>query len=68
MADETLQHRMPPWLPDQGDYPIIGERRLTAAQIDTIQRWVKGAKSKATPPTSRRRPCFQGAGSSARPT
>lgn len=44
MADETLQHRMPPWLPDQGDYPIIGERRLTAAQIDTIQRWVKGGK------------------------
>jgi Flp pilus assembly protein TadD len=44
MADETLQHRMPPWLPDPGDYPIVGERRLTASQIDTIQRWVKGGK------------------------
>ena len=44
MADETLQHRMPPWLPDPGDYPIVGERRLTANQIDTIQRWVKGGK------------------------
>jgi tetratricopeptide (TPR) repeat protein len=44
MADETLQHRMPPWLPDRGDYPILGQRRLTASQIDTIQRWVKGGK------------------------
>jgi Flp pilus assembly protein TadD len=44
MADETLQHRMPPWLPDPGDHPIVGERRLTANQIDTIQRWVKGGK------------------------
>jgi Flp pilus assembly protein TadD len=42
MADETLQRRMPPWLPDPGDYPILGERRLTADQIATIQRWVKG--------------------------
>ena len=44
MADETLHERMPPWLPDRGDYPIFGERRLSAEQIDTIQRWVKGGK------------------------
>jgi tetratricopeptide (TPR) repeat protein len=44
MADETLHQRMPPWLPDRGDYPIVGERRLTTDQIDTIQRWVKGGK------------------------
>jgi len=60
MADETLQHRMPPWLPDQGDYPIIGERRLTAAQIDTIQRWVKGGKVEGNPADLPPAPVFPG--------
>ncbi|HEY6358901.1 MAG TPA: hypothetical protein VIX35_11685, partial [Vicinamibacterales bacterium] len=60
MADETLQHRMPPWLPDQGDYPIIGERRLTAAQIDTIQRWVKGGKVEGNPADLPAAPVFPG--------
>lgn len=32
---------MPPWLPEPGDVPIVGVRRLTDLQIDTLQRWVK---------------------------
>jgi tetratricopeptide (TPR) repeat protein/mono/diheme cytochrome c family protein len=60
MADETLQHRMPPWLPDRGDYPIVGERRLTAAQIDTIQRWVKSGKPEGNPADLPAVPVFPG--------
>ena len=60
MADETLQHRMPPWLPDPGDYPIIGERRLTADQIGTIQRWVKGGKIEGNPSDLPPAPVFPG--------
>jgi tetratricopeptide (TPR) repeat protein len=41
IADETRERHMPPWLPERGEFPILGERRLTDAQIDTIQRWVK---------------------------
>ena len=35
---------MPPWLPERGEFPILGERRLRDDQIDAIQRWVKGGK------------------------
>ena len=31
---------MPPWLPEPGEIPLAGERRLTATQIETIRRWV----------------------------
>jgi tetratricopeptide (TPR) repeat protein/mono/diheme cytochrome c family protein len=41
MARQTRERHMPPWLPERGEYPILGERRLTDAQVDTIQRWVK---------------------------
>jgi Flp pilus assembly protein TadD len=41
VSEQTLKRHMPPWLPDTGDFPIVGERRLTDAQIDTIQRWFK---------------------------
>jgi tetratricopeptide (TPR) repeat protein len=44
MAEETRKHHMPPWLPDRGEFPILGERRLTADQIATIQRWVDAGK------------------------
>ena len=41
IAKQTRERHMPPWLPERGEYPILGERRLTGAQVDTIQRWVK---------------------------
>jgi Tfp pilus assembly protein PilF len=37
---ETSKRHMPPWLPDHGEFPILGERRLRADQIDTIRQWV----------------------------
>src|SRR5437764_14255483 len=39
MASETRKHHMPPWLPEHGEFPILGERRLSGEQIATIQRW-----------------------------
>jgi Flp pilus assembly protein TadD len=41
IADETHSRHMPPWLPEPGDVPIAGVRRLTDSQIETIQRWVR---------------------------
>jgi tetratricopeptide (TPR) repeat protein len=42
MAAETRKRHMPPWLPARGEFPILGERRLTDDQIAVIQRWVDG--------------------------
>ncbi len=36
----TKARRMPPWLPEAGFGEFEGERRLTDAQISTIERWV----------------------------
>jgi tetratricopeptide (TPR) repeat protein/mono/diheme cytochrome c family protein len=49
IAKETRQRHMPPWLPERGEFPILGERRLTDAQIDAIQRWVKGGTIEGNP-------------------
>src|SRR5881392_1754457 len=32
MAAETRKRHMPPWLPERGGFPIVGERRLTDDQ------------------------------------
>src|SRR5579859_7059774 len=39
---QTSKRHMPPWLPDRGDFPIVGERRLRQDQIDVIRRWAEG--------------------------
>lgn len=41
IAEQTLARHMPPWLPEPGDVPIAGARRLSQIQIDTIQRWLR---------------------------
>ena len=41
ISEVTRERYMPPWLPERGDVPIAGERRLTDSQIDTIVRWVE---------------------------
>jgi len=41
IADVTRSHVMPPWLPERGDFKFADERRLTAEEIETIQKWVK---------------------------
>ena len=42
IADVTLNRYMPRWLAEDGEFPILDERRLSEDQIDTIQRWVNG--------------------------
>jgi tetratricopeptide (TPR) repeat protein/mono/diheme cytochrome c family protein len=44
IADETRERRMPPWLPERGEFPIFGDRRLRDDQVDIIQRWVASGK------------------------
>jgi tetratricopeptide (TPR) repeat protein len=39
IADAVAARRMPPWLPAPGALKLVGERRLTDAQIAILQRW-----------------------------
>src|SRR5262245_22957391 len=41
VASVTQSRQMPPWKADKGDYAFKGERHLSEAQIDVLQRWVK---------------------------
>ncbi len=41
IAEQTRSRHMPPWLPEPGDVPIAGVRRLSSEQIETIQEWVR---------------------------
>src|SRR6266403_1680422 len=53
IADVTKRRYMPPWLPEPGHGDFVEERRLTDAQIQLIQDWVKQgapAGSAAPPP------------------
>lgn len=42
IGEETHARHMPPWMPEGGEFPIEGDRRLRQEQIDLIQRWVRG--------------------------
>jgi len=39
VVEVTQKGYMPPWLPESGYGDFLDERRLTAGQIETIQRW-----------------------------
>ena len=39
IADATQRRLMPPWMPDPSCNSFIGERPLTTAQIQLLQRW-----------------------------
>ena len=41
IGEQTLARHMPPWLPEPGDVPLVGVRRLTQGQVETIQRWLR---------------------------
>lgn len=42
IAHVTRSRYMPRWLAEPGEFPILGQRRLSQEQIDTIERWVSG--------------------------
>ena len=41
-VDLVARRRMPPWPPDDGCGPFVGERRLSDEQIDLLRRWALG--------------------------
>lgn len=45
IVEVTQKHYMPPWLPEPGYGEFVGERRLAAAQIETLQRWLTDGAS-----------------------
>jgi tetratricopeptide (TPR) repeat protein len=41
IADVTRRGYMPPWKPSPESGPFVGENRLTAREIDVLQRWAE---------------------------
>jgi Flp pilus assembly protein TadD/mono/diheme cytochrome c family protein len=58
VAHQTQARHMPPWLPERGEFPIVGERRLRPEQIDAIQRWVKEGRAEGAPADLPKAPVF----------
>lgn len=58
IADVTKRRYMPPWLPQPGHGEFTEERRLTDAQIDLIQQWVKDGAAAGTPTRASAPPKF----------
>lgn len=40
IAYVTRKRIMPPWLPAPGDYPMLGDDRLSDAEVTLFERWV----------------------------
>ncbi len=49
IAAVTKSRYMPPWLPEHGYGQFAGERRLTDAQLHTIQQWVADGMLEGSP-------------------
>jgi len=49
IAASTRARQMPPWKADTGDFAFQGDRRLSDAQIDVIERWVNGGMLQGDP-------------------
>jgi len=49
IRDVTADRYMPPWHPDPEGLPLKDERRLTAREIDLIDRWVEQGMSEGDP-------------------
>ncbi len=58
IASVTRQRYMPPWLPEAGYGEFTEERRLTSAQIDRIEQWVKEGSPPGTPTRASSPPKF----------
>jgi Flp pilus assembly protein TadD len=56
VLDAVGRRVMPPWLPDDTDFPFLNARRLPPAEIERIERWAasgfeEGASAAAHAPT-----------------
>ena len=60
ILEATEERVMPPWKPEPGYGEFLDERRLTRAQIATIQRWVAGGLAEGDPALLPRPPTWNG--------
>jgi Flp pilus assembly protein TadD/mono/diheme cytochrome c family protein len=58
IAEVTRKRYMPPWLPAPGIGNFAEERRLTEAQIATIEQWVRAGAPEGSPADSPPLPIF----------
>ena len=49
IAAMTAARTMPPWLPERGPEPFVGERRLPDEAIATLRRWADGGAPEGDP-------------------
>ena len=51
IKEEVLLRNMPPWYAEEGQHKLIGEHRLSAAEVDIIVEWASGGapEGKRTP-------------------
>src|SRR3954469_22615376 len=49
IAAVTHTRVMPPWKPEPDGHPLLNERRLTDAQIHTLERWVRDGTPEGAP-------------------
>lgn len=63
IAARAAARTMPPWLPEPGPEPFVGERRLAYDEIATLRRWAVGGAIEgdpaALPPTPQFTPGWQ---------
>jgi Tfp pilus assembly protein PilF len=60
MAEVTRRRYMPPWKPDAGSGPFVGERRLSDREIDQLSRWVDEGAAEGDSADRRTPPAFHG--------
>ena len=58
IVDVTTRRLMPPWLPEPGETPFVGERRLSDGQIEMLATWAaagaqQGLDDQIAPPAVR---------------
>lgn len=58
IATAVSSHVMPPWLPESEGGEFAGERRLAAAEIETLTRWVDDGVLEGGPADRRTVPVF----------
>ena len=52
---------MPPWQPEAGDLAFVGDRRMTAAEIETVHGWVQAGGPEGSAADRRAAPTFESA-------
>jgi tetratricopeptide (TPR) repeat protein len=58
IAEVTAKRYMPPWLPQAGYGEFAEERRLTPAQIELFQQWIKAGAPAGVPTVASKPPKF----------